>query len=480
MLVGDKKGGVDGAEPVGLIRFKLLPKNHNPRLLVRTPTPPSSTIINLLAPLSNLFVGTDFDRLTDHLTCLMTVHNPAFITQVQRTAVEERHYSRHRDFLAHNHVEPACVLTAACQATGVLERTTALSHGREVLVCVIDDTLRRRSMAPGLFGAAWHHDHAKTYDQTSTCWGQNLVLLGVIPRPLDPQRVRTHLSDFELWVPLKRSIESGCATLPYETKSALGALMLMRQREQLPSELERLVLVDSLYAKAPFLNAVRRDAHTHVLGRLASNRVVFEPPPARTPGKRGAPRKYGARVDWKAQFAQHAQTVDLCLYGRQVKAQMWAMTGRVRRHGQDVRLVVCQVEKASTPSLFLCTDTTLEDVEILRLYGARFSIEETIRDLVCELGLGQERSRDAKVYQMQIALKLVASLLLEHLGECQPQEVVNRIRDPWRKKSTRLTMGQLRHGLQWECWSGQSVFSCEGSEEVPGQNSRAGQFEAVA
>ena len=313
-------------------------------------------------------------------------------------------------------------------------------------------------MAPGLFGAAWHHDHAKTYAQTSKCWGQNLVLLGVVPTPLDPQRMRTHLSDFKLWVPSKRSTESGHLTLPYESKSALGVLMLKRQRELLAPALERLVLVDSLYAKAPFLNAVRRDARTHVIGRLASNRVVFEPPPQRVAATRGSPRKYGEKVDWKAQFAQHAQHVRLSIYGRQVNARIWAMTGRVRKYAQDVRLMVCQLEKASKPSLFLCTDATLVDVEILQLYAARFSIEEAIRDLVCELGLGQERSRDLKVYHMQVALKLVASMLLEQLGEQQPQEVVDRIRDPWRKRRTRLTIGQLRQGIQWECWSGQQVF----------------------
>ena len=202
-------------------------------------------------------------------------------------------------------------------------------------------------MAPGLFGAAFHHDHAASHGQKSTCWGQNLVPLGVIPEPLGATSARARLCDFELWVSLKRSVESGHATLPYETKAGLLALMLQRQREQLEKDAERLVLVDSLYAKAPWLNAARGDAKTHLLGRLARNRVVFKPPPERPPGKRGAARQYGEKVDWKQDFERHAQWVQLRLYGRRVRARVWTMTGRVRKHHQDVRLVASQLEGAS-------------------------------------------------------------------------------------------------------------------------------------
>lgn len=347
-------------------------------------------------------------------------------------------------------------------------------------MCVGDDTLRRRSCAPRLFGAAWHHDHAAAPGQTPTCWGQNLVLLGVIPEPFGPGRARAHLCDAELWVPLKRSCESGQDTLPYETKAGLLDLMMSRQGEHLDEPLERLLVVDSLYAKAPFLQAMRQQEHTHVLGRLASHRVVFETPPPRPPGKRGAPRKYGDKIDWKKQFAEHAQPVELPLYGRRVKARLWAMTGRVCKSPHEVRLVVCQLEGVRKPGLFLCTDPTLEDAEIVELYGARFSIKEAIRDLVCELALGSDRSQNKKVYQMQVALKLVAGMLLEQLVERQPEEVVDKIRDPWRKRQRRLTMGQVRQGLRWECWSGRELFRCDGRAEASGRNSRPRSFKAIS
>ena len=447
---------------------------------MRTPTPPSPTIIDMLAPLRNLFVGADFDRFTDHLTCLMTSHDPACITQVWRTAEHERDYSRHRDFLAHCPLDPVELLAATAQTTGLLERTTTLSHGRDVLVCVLDDTMRRRALSPKLFGAAFHHDHAAGHGQTSKSWGQDLVMLGVCPHPLTPGLVRTHLCDSELWVPIKRSIEGGHDTLPYESKAALGALMLARQREHLPEQTERLVLADSLYAKAPFLNAVRRDPNTHVLGRLAHNRVVFQTPPPRQAGRPGAPRKYGQQVDWKAEFAQKSKAVELEMYGRRINARVWSMVGRVKKYGQDVLLVVSQLEYASKPSLFLCTDTSLEQTQVLELYGARFSIEEAIRDQVCELGLGKERARDAKVYQMQVCMKLVAGMLLEKLGERQPEEVRERLREPWRKQQPRATMGQLRRGLLWECWSGRGLFSCDRLARASGHNPRPTRDEAVA
>lgn len=409
----------------------------------------------------------------------MTAPQDGCITQVWRTAEHLRDYSRHRDFLAHCPLEPSDLLAACSQATGLLERTTSLSHGRDVLVCVIDDTMRRRAHSPKLFGAAFHHDHAASHGQTQKCWGQDLVFLGVCPTPLSPGRVRTHLCDVELFVPLERSIESGHEALAYESKAALGVLMLQRQREHLPDATERLVLVDSLYAKAPFLNSVRRDLHTHVLGRLARNRVVFKTPPAREPGQRGAPRKYGDKVDWKQAFEQQARPVALSMYGRQVKARVWSMLGRVKRYCQDVLLVVCQLEGASKPSLFLCTDTSLSDTELLELYGARFSIEEAIRDQVCELGLGRERTRGARTYQMQVSLKLVAGMLLEKLGEEQPESVREKVREPWRKKQARMTMGQVRRGLLWECWSGQTLFLSDGASAPWRHKSKPSSNEAV-
>jgi len=70
-------------------------------------------------------------------------------------------------------------------------------------------------------------------------------------------------------------------------------------------------------------------------------------------------------------------------------------------------------------------------------------------------------------------MKLVAALLLEKLSEEQPQEVVERIRDPWRKKQGKLTIGQVRQGLRWECWSGQNLFKSPSLQRVSRHNSRA-------
>lgn len=437
---------------------------------MRTPIPPSPTIIALLDPFRNLFCADDFARFVDHTTCLMTCPAPACITQVQRTAEHERHYSRHRDFLAHSRVCLRQLRATACRRVGLEAMTTRLSHGRDVLVCVEDDTIRRRPHGPKLFGCAWHHDHAAGPGHTEKVNGQSLVMLAVVPNALDPAGARAWVCDAQLWVPWKRSTELGHATLDYESKAGLADLMLRHQRDWIPDSLERLVLVDSLYAKAPFLNAMSSHRLTHVLGRLACNRAVYHTPPAREPGQRGRSRVRGERVDWKAEFEQHKREVVLRLYGRDDKAQVWGMTGRVNGYNHDVRLVVSRLERGKKANLFLCTDTSLKDEEILELYAARFSVEEAIKDLVLEMELGGERSRVGQVYQMQVALKICAGLLLRALGESQPESVREVLRDPWRKRLPRLSIGQTRQGLWWESLSGGELFRRDGLDRARGRN----------
>jgi hypothetical protein len=446
---------------------------------MRMPIPPSELMMTCFLPFAHLFRGADFERFVDHCTCLMTQHHPACLTDVQRHALEPLHYSRHRDFVAHGAFEPATLLQTAARAVGLPQMTTRLSHGREVLVCVLDDTLRRRPFGRKLFGVAYHHDHAARSDQNDKVQGQCLTLLGVIPHPLAHQGAQAWLCDAQLWVPFKRAKESEHDTLPYESKLSLAAMMLDSQRAWLDPETERILLVDALYPKASFFAALSRQPKTYLIGRLANNRAVFLPPGERISGQKGRPRIYGARVDWKVQFEAHRRSHELRLYGREVEVELWGMTGRVRGYAHDVRLVVSKLPK-SKPHLFLCTDLSLSDAEIIRLYAARFSIEEAIKDEVLELALGCERGRSEEVYSSQMALKLCAGLLLRQIAQHQPKEVAEALRDPWRKASPRLTMGQVRKVLYWECLSAQSVLSRDGLGRGACQNSRPEKHPQVA
>ncbi len=58
----------------------------------------------------------------------------------------------------------------------------------------------------------------------------------------------------------------------------------------------------------------------------------------------------------------------------------------LRDIAQKGRVVV--IEGAKEPSILVSTDLTLSALQIIELYGARFSIELTIRDLKQHFGLG--------------------------------------------------------------------------------------------
>jgi Transposase DDE domain len=85
---------------------------------------------------------------------------------------------------------------------------------------------------------------------------------------------------------------------------------------------------------------------------------------------------------------------------------------------QKVRVVV--LEGAKEPFLLVSTDLTLSALQIIESYGARFSIELTIRDLKQHFGLGDYQCTTTLallrfVHLACLALCLWRLVLLEHV-----------------------------------------------------------------
>ena len=166
------------------------------------------------------------------------------------------------------------------------------------------------------------------------------------------------------------------------------------------------VVADAYYSKAPFLNGLLARG-IDVISRLRKDAVGWDDPAPRPPGKRGRKPRYGRKWTLASLLTAETPTRDrLTLYGKLTEVVFVVRDVWLRDVAQKVRVVV--LEGAKEPVLLVSTDLTLSALQIIEIYGARFSIELTIRDLKQHFGLGD--------YQCTTTL---AILRFVHSGLCR-------------------------------------------------------------
>lgn len=168
------------------------------------------------------------------------------------------------------------------------------------------------------------------------------------------------------------------------------------------------VVADAYYAKAPFLNGLRARG-IDVISRLRKDAVGWDDPEPRPSGTRGRKPRYGRK--WLLASLLTAQTPTrerLTLYGKLTEVVFVVRDVWLRDVTQKVRVVV--LEGAKEPLLLVSTDLALSALQIIELYGARFSIELTIRDLKQHFGLGD--------YQCTTTLAILRFVHLACLAFC--------------------------------------------------------------
>lgn len=442
---------------------------------MRLSTPPAVSIVEAAQPFRKSFSDTRFQYFLAFMSTICQSEQSRTIAEVWRTAGFERHYCRFWSFLFDGEWSEDEIRRTQIEAIADLDATTTLPDGRRVVVGAIDDTLNPKPFGPKIFGTSVHHNHAAKSHQSSYVLSHNHVLYGLIPDALNPGGARSYVSDAELYIPMDKALESEKDSLAFETKLELGALMAHRHADSFDPDITRYQLVDALYVKNPFLVAIRRDPNCHVIGRLQKNRALFELPPEKEPGTPGRPKKYGDRWDWKADFERYDGVDEVMLYGKKRKLKVLSKTVKIRQYDDPVRIIISQFVDASRskPTLFLCTDTTLDATIALQLYAARFSLEEAIKDLRQACGFGTEMVRGRCQWLRYVRMFLLAQCWLRALADHQPESVLEQVRDPWRKTNQRMTIGQVKQALRYESLTRTRVLSSFRSARKPMKTSES-------
>ena len=146
-------------------------------------------------------------------------------------------------------------------------------------------------------------------------------------------------------------------------------------------------VADAYYAAAKIVNGLL-DQNNHLVTRVKSNAVAFAQYVHQGPKKRGRPRLYGAKIRLKSLLGdpQSTQSAPSPVYGEhnvtieyRVCDLLWRSCGKLVRF-------VAVTHPCRGSCLLMCTDLSLDAIEIIRLYGLRFKIEHSFKQAVRLIG----------------------------------------------------------------------------------------------
>jgi hypothetical protein len=153
------------------------------------------------------------------------------------------------------------------------------------------------------------------------------------------------------------------------------------------------VVVDGAYAACPFLDPVVA-LGVVVVSRLRKDAALYDLPPARKPGQRGRPRKYGQRLSLakRAAHPQGWQSITYQCRGVEVKRQYKTFLAMSHLTDGPIRVVIVRFEDRGWIPYF-CTDPKADVRDILEIAAARWALEEHFHDVKEVWGAGQQQVR---------------------------------------------------------------------------------------
>ncbi|MCD7867200.1 MAG: hypothetical protein LUG62_03170 [Clostridiales bacterium] len=203
-------------------------------------------------------------------------------------------------------------------------------------------------------------------------------------------------------LPLRLSIQDGVKAAAGWKGSTVSSSTHVIQMIENGFEAARILgksvfLLDRYFLSVPALKrlaqlnaSVGEDLLT-VVTKAKNSCAAYEKPAAPEPGKRGRPRKKGRKVLLNRLFSDKEERerlkkgftkVEASLYGKQQKVEYLSLD-LLWGQGlyQELRFVLVTMVKTGQCSILVSTDLSLDPVQIIELYGRRFSIESCFRGL---------------------------------------------------------------------------------------------------
>ena len=245
-------------------------------------------------------------------------------------------------------------------------------NGRRVLV---GDGIKAPKRGKKMPGVKLLHQQSECNNKPEYIMGHSLQAVGVLVR----------VANSVLAVPLAIRIQEGLVWSNRDCRTLLDKMLTLLNIVAVPDPFY--FVGDAYYAAGKIAIGLLKN-NNHLITRVKSNAIAYEPYVAQGPKKRGRPRLYGPKIALRTLLTDPVgmQQAPSPVYGEQnttlnfhVRDLLWRPTGRLVRF-------VAVVHPARGSCLLMCTDTTLSAIDIIRAYGLRFKIEHTFKQAVRLIG----------------------------------------------------------------------------------------------
>jgi len=188
-------------------------------------------------------------------------------------------------------------------------------------------------------------------------------------------------------VPLLSRIQEGLVFSNRDKRTLLDKFVQLFLSIMSLVEQPALVVADALYCTRKVIRPLLDNGH-HLITRMKSNAVVYRPAEVPKVRSRGRPRIYGDKLRLRDLWKQtrRFQADKSPVYGEQhIEIKYFSVDLLWRPVGRLVRLVFVR-HPTRGRIVLLSSDTSLDPLQVVALYGYRFKIEVGFRQALHTLG----------------------------------------------------------------------------------------------
>lgn len=376
------------------------------------------SFVALLSEFRCVFTEPSFLIFLNLMTGWVLSHRRRFVTELIWSSGSTRrgHHSRYHRFFSKSVWELDMLARVLAQLLVRLLVPTGL------IELAIDDTLcRKRGLT--VYGTGMHHDPLiSSRAKPLTSWGHDWVVLTLILRcPFwSPTKVWSLPIGFRLYrnrqgrtkgKKKRRKPKRAKRNPNHRTRPELAVELISLVGGWFP-ERKLLVSGDSAYGGASVLRKL--PANVELISHVHPKGALYEPAPPSIPGKKGAPRKKGARLpgmaEWAADRRQPWKKLVFDQFGLHATLLVKTMQALYYKAGKDRLLTIVLVRDAvgkRPDQMFYCTCLDWDARRILSTYAARWSIEVTFENSKQLLGLEDPANRKEKAVRRTAPMALV-------------------------------------------------------------------------
>ena len=318
--------------------------------------------------------------------------------------------------------------------------TYIIKHIQPLKVYVaIDDSFIFRSRNKKVPNGYWDYDHAHKSNRSKYVWGQNLLAVIFILEYGDKKLLRLPFR-----IKLKASSITKIHYGRYMMRVAIGFLKKLNLLDK------TIISFDSWFTNYPMIAEFA--SSVTIVAQAKLNYAFYHLPPEITgKRKRGAPKKYGERVQ-KPTIDELQHEVQLHLYSQdmQIRYSEFIVKARFLK-GMVIKIVYIQFPKAKRLRVLISTDINMSAVDIIQAYEKRWNVESFFYEYKHMLGLKDMMQHSTHTYYKWAYIRLISYNIINFLKISHEQDIKSfvSLQNPWRttnKKrnlSISLRMAQL-------------------------------------